>query len=86
MSAVPVVVNSGAALIASPNGRLRAQVTYRLQGRCRRVQQAGGADALAKLEQGEWQVLFLDRQLPISMLTSSGHDRKTFPQNPGSAA
>jgi CheY-like chemotaxis protein len=37
----------------------------RLNGRCRPIQQAlGGADALAKLEKGNWQVLFLDRRLP----------------------
>ena len=52
--------NSGAALIASPNSALREQVLHRLQGRCRSVQQVfGGAEALAKLEKGEWQVLFL---------------------------
>ena len=65
MSAMPVFVNSGAALIASPSGALRAQVMHRLNGRCRPVQQVmGGADALAKLENGDWQVLFLDRRLP----------------------
>lgn len=65
MSALPLVVNSGAALIASPNSALREQVLHRLNGRCRPVQQAlGGADALAKLEKGDWQVLFLDRRLP----------------------
>ena len=57
--------NSGAALIASPNSALREQVLHRLQGRCRSVQQVfGGAEALAKLEKGEWQVLFLDPRLP----------------------
>jgi DNA-binding NtrC family response regulator len=36
----------------------------RLNGRCRPVQQAlGGADALAKLENGNWQLLFLDRRV-----------------------
>ena len=63
--AMPVFPNSGAALIASPDRTLREQVLHRLNGRCRPVQQAmGGADALAKLEKGEWQVLFLDRRLP----------------------
>ena len=58
-------VSSGGALIASPNSLLREQVLHRLNGQCRPVQQAtGGADALAKLEKGEWQVLFLDRRLP----------------------
>jgi DNA-binding NtrC family response regulator len=56
---------TGAALIASPDSALRQQVLHRLNGRCRPVQQAlGGADALAKLEKGDWQVLFLDRRLP----------------------
>ena len=65
MSTMPGFVSSGAALIASPSGALRAQVMHRLNGRCRPVQQVlGGADALAKLENGDWQVLFLDRRLP----------------------
>jgi len=68
MSAImtmPVLLQSGGALIASPNGALREQVVHRLNGRCRPVQQAiGGADALAKLEKGCWQILFLDRRLP----------------------
>lgn len=61
----PSFSGSGAALIASPSSALREQVMHRLNGRCRPVQQAsGGADALAKLERGSWQVLFLDRRLP----------------------
>jgi DNA-binding NtrC family response regulator len=68
MSAVPsrpVAARAGGVLIASANGALRQQVLNRLNGRCRPVQQAlGGADALAKLEKGDWQVLFLDRRLP----------------------
>ena len=60
----PPLPSSGAALIASPNSAFREQVLHRLNGRCRPVQQAlGGADALAKLEKGQWQVLFLDRRL-----------------------
>jgi DNA-binding NtrC family response regulator len=62
---LPVLTPSGGALIASPSSLLRDEVAHRLNGRCRPVQQVlGGADALAKLEQGEWQVLFLDRCLP----------------------
>ena len=62
---MPSFTSSGAALIASPNSALRQEVLHRLNGRCRPVQQAlGGADALAKLEKGGWQVLFLDRRLP----------------------
>jgi len=68
MSALPIMpffTHSGGALIASPDRALRQQVLDRLNGRCRPVQQAlGGADALAKLEKGNWQVLFLDRRLP----------------------
>ncbi len=55
---------AGGALIASPSSVFREQVVDRLGGRCRPVQQAlGGADALAKLEKGDWQVLFLDRRV-----------------------
>ncbi|MGP0020519.1 MAG: sigma 54-interacting transcriptional regulator [Candidatus Sulfotelmatobacter sp.] len=68
MSAMPIMpffTHSGGALIASPDRALRQQVLDRLNGRCRPVQQAlGGADALAKLEKGNCQVLFLDRRLP----------------------
>jgi len=65
IATLPVPVHSGAALIASPDSSVREQVLHRLNGRCRPVQQVlGGADALAKLEKGEWQVLFLDRRLP----------------------
>ncbi len=65
MPTLPFFTHSGGALIASPDTALRQQVLHRLNGRCRPVQQAlGGADALAKLEKGIWQVLFLDRRLP----------------------
>jgi DNA-binding NtrC family response regulator len=61
---IPALLSSGAALIASPNSAFRQQVLHRLNGRCRPVQQAlGGADALAKLEKGQGQILFLDRRL-----------------------
>ncbi len=65
MMTMPVLSSSGGALIASPNVHMKDQVLQKIQGRCARVQQvAGGADALAKLEKGNWQVLFLDRSLP----------------------
>lgn len=65
MTAVPAFAPCGGALIASPNSAVRERVLHRLDGRCRPVQQVpGGADALAKLEKGDWQVLFLDRALP----------------------
>ena len=61
MPAIPF----GSALIASPSSALREQILRQLNGRCRPVQQArGGAEALVKLENGDWQVLFLDRHLP----------------------
>jgi DNA-binding NtrC family response regulator len=56
---------SGGVLIASSNGSFREQVLHSFQDRPCTVQQAfGGADALVKLETGDWQVLFLDRRLP----------------------
>jgi CheY-like chemotaxis protein len=57
--------HSGGVLIASPSTFLREQVLHSLPPAHRPVQQASsGADALVKLENGEWQVLFLDRRLP----------------------
>jgi DNA-binding NtrC family response regulator len=65
VTAIPTYSLAGGALIASPSSTLREQVVQRLNGRCRPVQQAlGGADALVKLEMGNWQILFLDRRLP----------------------
>lgn len=64
-TSLPIPAHAGGALIASPSSALREQVLHQLNGRCRPVQHAlGGADALAKLETGGWQVLFLDRRLP----------------------
>jgi DNA-binding NtrC family response regulator len=56
---------AGGVLVASPSTSLREQVRRSLQnepGPIHEVQ--GGADALAKLESGDWQLLFLDRRLP----------------------
>jgi DNA-binding NtrC family response regulator len=65
MISMPLLAPAGGVLIASANRALRQQVLDRLNGRGRPVQQAlGGADALAQLEKGDWQVLFLDRRLP----------------------
>jgi len=66
MTPVPLPArSSGGALIASPSSSLREQVAYRLNGRWLPVHHAlGGAEALVKLEEGDWQVLFLDRRLP----------------------
>ncbi len=61
----PFLSKAGGALIASPNVAVREQILQRIGGRCYPVQQVhGGADALARLEKGDWQVLYLDRRLP----------------------
>src|SRR5579863_9372525 len=66
MTAFPIFDRAaGGALIASPSSALRARVLRSLNGRWRPVQHAeGGAETLVKLEEGNWQVLFLDRRLP----------------------
>ena len=57
--------SSGGVLVASPSSALREQVLLSLHDRHGQVQEAcGGADALVKLESGNWQLLFLDRRLP----------------------
>jgi DNA-binding NtrC family response regulator len=51
--------------VASPSTSLRKQVLHSLPDRRWPVQEAlGGAEALVKLETGDWQVLYLDRRLP----------------------
>lgn len=65
VAAFPVIAENKSALIASPNAAIRERVLRSLSGRWRRVHQVlGGADALAKLDEGEWQAVFLDRCLP----------------------
>jgi DNA-binding NtrC family response regulator len=55
----------GGVLIASPSRALREQVLQHANSRWGPVHQAlGGAEALGKLEDGDWQILFLDRRLP----------------------
>jgi DNA-binding NtrC family response regulator len=55
----------GGVLVASASLSLREQVRHSFNDRCWPVQEAmGGADALVKLETGNWQVLFLDRRVP----------------------
>jgi DNA-binding NtrC family response regulator len=52
-------------LVASPSSVVRQRVLESLRSPVRRVEQAsGGAEALDHLENGIWQVLFLDRSLP----------------------
>lgn len=56
---------SGGVLVASPSPQLHEQVVERYPDHCLQVQYvAGGAEALVRLESGDWQVLFLDRHLP----------------------
>jgi DNA-binding NtrC family response regulator len=55
----------GGVLIASPSRAVREQTRDRLNGRWGPVEQAlGGAEALMKLEKGNWQMVLLDRRLP----------------------
>ncbi len=56
---------TGGVLIASSNTSWREQVLNSLPRSGGPVHQVwGGADALVKLETGNWQILFLDRRLP----------------------
>ncbi len=55
----------GGVLVASASSTVRADLLRSFGGYGGRVQSAsGGADALAQLEGGDWQVLFLDPRLP----------------------
>lgn len=57
--------SSGRVLVASPNHVIRERVLRSLASPEWRVEQAaGGAEALAHLETGFWEKLFLDRHLP----------------------
>jgi DNA-binding NtrC family response regulator len=52
-------------LVASPSNSLREQFRHSFYDHSWPVQEAlGGADALLKLETGNWQLLYLDRRLP----------------------
>lgn len=63
MTATFFPVRSGGVLVASPSVQVRDQFVRKL-GRHGPVHTAsGGAEALARLESGEWQMLFLDRRL-----------------------
>lgn len=67
MTTAPIVSqpSDGGVLIASPSTFLRKQVLRSFDESGRVVQEAsGGAEALVQLENGDWQVLFLDRRLP----------------------
>ena len=64
-NAAVVPMLDGGVLVASPNTARREKVRRSLHDQSWPVQEvSGGADALAKLENGDWQLLFLDRRLP----------------------
>ena len=63
---IPAIVAtpSGGVLVASPSSSLREQVRHNFYDHRWPVQEVmGGADALLKLETGNWQLLYLDRRL-----------------------
>jgi len=66
MTTFPLIAGgAGGALIASASSAFRERVAHSLNGRCRLVEQVmGGAEALGKLEKGNWEILFLDRRVP----------------------
>ena len=66
MTSLPLTPNyADNILVASPSSAVRQRVLESLRSPARRVGQAsGGAEALDHLENGLWQVLFLDRSLP----------------------
>jgi RNA polymerase sigma factor (sigma-70 family) len=65
MTAAAVPVPSGGILVASANSHIRDHVLSKLQlGRGPICIASGGAEALEKLDSGNWQTLILDRQLP----------------------
>jgi len=66
MTSLPLMPNyADHVLVASPSSAVRQRVLESLRSPVRRVEQAsGGAEALDHLENGLWQVLFLDRSLP----------------------
>ncbi len=66
MTTSPIfAAHAGGVLVASASTSFREQVRHSLDDRRCPVQEVlGGAEALVKLESGDWQVLFLDRRLP----------------------
>jgi len=69
-------------LVASPNMLVRQRVLDSLHSPVRSFEQAtGGAEALLHLENGGWQVLFLDRRLPdLDAEELSATVRRRFPE------
>jgi DNA-binding NtrC family response regulator len=68
-------------LVASPSTAVRQHVLESLRSPVRRIEQAaGGAEALVRLESGQWQMLFLDRRLPDLDAEELSHTvRQRFP-------
>jgi DNA-binding NtrC family response regulator len=66
MPKFPIIPRApGGVLIASPSRAVRERAVDRLNGRWGPVEHAlGGAEALMKLEKGNWQMVLLDRRLP----------------------
>jgi DNA-binding NtrC family response regulator len=69
-------------LVASPNMLVRQRILDSLHSPVRSFEQAtGGAEALLHLENGGWQVLFLDRRLPdLDAEELSATVRRRFPE------
>jgi DNA-binding NtrC family response regulator len=83
MTSLPITPNySGHVLVASPSTVIRQRVLETLCSPAGRVEQAGGgAEALVRLENGSWQVLFLDRCLPdLDAEELSQTVRRRFPE------
>src|SRR5271155_2383903 len=83
MTSLPTPSNyANHVLVASPSPVVRQRVLDQLRSPLRRFEQAsGGADALARLEGGFWQVLFLDRHLPdLDATELSDTVRQRFPE------
>ena len=82
MTSLPLMPNyADHILVASPSSVVRQRVLESLRSPARRVEQAsGGAEALDRLENGLWQVLFLDRSLPdLNVDELSATVRRRFP-------
>jgi DNA-binding NtrC family response regulator len=83
MTTFPIPPNySDHILVASPSPLVRQRVLESLRSPGRRFEQAsGGAEALGHLENGFWQVLFLDRHLPDLDAEELGQTvRRRFPK------
>src|SRR3974390_2800992 len=63
MTTSPVLTPAGGVLIASPSSSLREQVLQSLSSTGPVHEACGGADALLKLEDGNWQILYSSSQV-----------------------